>query len=200
MHMYVIYTQPHPFFSCRRRGSVQTILSRVLGQCVSPEKLFPVSSDEKWGKYKLPAPWMWPTEHNWALQSFVIEMKGSVNPRSLSLFLQLASVRYMPHFAVFHFYTTTHRSVAESRTNLAHFFCGPRIILHRTAALYSAAGQVRLQRNQCSEAEHFTAVDSAVIFHCPVCLGCHLGQLFWLWLMWVNHGYWGRHKVVYKLM
>lgn len=57
---------------------------------------------------------------------------------------------------------------------------------------YSAAGQVRLQRNQCSEAKHFIAVGIVVIFYC---LGCHLGQLFWHRLMWVNHGYWGRDRV-----
>lgn len=62
---------------------------------------------------------------------------------------------------------------------------------------YSAAGQVRLQRNQCSEAKHLIAAGSVVIFYC---LGCHLGQLFWHWLMWVNHGYWGRDKVVHKLL
>lgn len=40
-----------------------------------------------------------------------------------------------------------------------------------------ADGQVRLQRNQCSEAKHFVSVGSAVTFYCPFCLGCHLGQL-----------------------
>lgn len=71
---------------------------------------------------------------------------------------------------------------------------------HTELQHYSAASQVRLQRNQCSEAKHFITVGRVVIFYFAVCLGCHLGQLLWLWLMWVNHGYWGRHRLMQKLM
>lgn len=136
MYLYMIYTQPPPFSSCHSNNSQEqerTVRCWSSVYCLKSSSSFPLIERQE-GKHELPATWVWPTDHDRALKSFVAEMKESVNPRSLFLFLQLTSVSNVSHFAVFHFYSTTHRSIAQSCTNVAHFFCGPLITLHRAVA------------------------------------------------------------------
>lgn len=184
-----LHMQLHPSFSCRCMDSVQTILGGNRNQpgfgAVSQHHLKSSSSSpvmkRHHGSSKHTAASIWQN-----LAILYCWHERICKSKVLVLFLTADFCELHAPFCSISFLHNPEQHCrvmyTESCTELWH---------------YSRAGQVRLQRNQCSEAEHFIAVGSVVIFYS---LGCHLGQLFWHWLMWVNHGYWGRDRVVYKLL